>query len=45
MNIVAGAPRTITERVFVVDPALSRELGELSDRFWDVLTWRLAAGG
>ncbi len=22
-----------------------RELGELSDRFWDVLTWRLAAGG
>jgi ABC-type oligopeptide transport system substrate-binding subunit len=22
-----------------------RELGDLSDRFWDVLTWRLAAGG
>ena len=28
-----------------VDGPKPRELGELSDRFWDVLTWRLAAGG
>ena len=29
----------------VVDGPRARELGDLSDRFWDVLTWRLAAGG
>lgn len=26
-----------------VDGPVARELGDLSDRFWDVLTWRLAA--
>jgi outer membrane protein assembly factor BamA len=33
VTIAAGAPRTITERVFVVDPAISREIGDLKRQY------------
>jgi outer membrane protein assembly factor BamA len=33
VTIQAGAPRTITERVFVVEPAVSRELGDLKAKY------------
>ncbi len=41
---IAFRDELVVLRDRVVGPAI-RELGDPSDRYWDVLTWRLADGG
>ena len=40
---LAFADETVVVRDSVVGPSI-RQVADLADRFWDVLTWRLAAG-